>query len=105
MRLFVCVIPFLSMLPVCVGQSPSSDGYSERVAALERAHQADPKDALVLDALAGSYAMDGHYGPAIDAVRQLIVLRPDDSTLGLRLAKLLAWNGQAEASLSQPPKI
>jgi tetratricopeptide (TPR) repeat protein len=105
MRLFVCVIPFLSMLPVCVGQSTPSEGYAERVAALERAHQADPKDASVLDALAGSYAMDGHYGPAIDAVLQLIALRPEDSTLGLRLAKLLAWNGQAEESLQQLQKI
>ncbi len=73
--------------------------YAERLAELERYHQADPTDMDTLDALAGSYSMAGRYQQAIAIVQEMLAQKHDDPALLLRLAKLLAWTGQTEQSL------
>ncbi len=80
---------------------PAADTYADRLQDLEQAHQDDPKDLTVLDALAGSYAMGSRYKDAIGIVQEMIVLRKDDTALVFRLAQLFSWNGQADRSLEQ----
>ena len=73
--------------------------YAQRLAELERYHQANPADMDTADALAGSYSMGGRYPEAIVVVQQMLAQKHDDPALLLRLAKLLAWAGQNEQSL------
>ena len=73
--------------------------YAERLAELERYHQADPTDMDTLDALAGSYSMGARYKDAIVLVQEMLAQKHDDPELLLRLAKLYAWAGQNEQSL------
>ncbi len=92
----------LLLAAVAAAQStPAPDTYADRVKDLEEAHQDDPKDFTVLDALAGSYAMGSRYKEAIGIVKEMIALRKTDTTLTFRLAQLLAWNGEPDQSLEQ----
>ncbi len=73
--------------------------YAERLAELERYHQADPTDMDILDDLAGSYSMGARYKEAIAIVQEMLAQKHDDPELLLRLAKLYSWAGQSEQSL------
>jgi tetratricopeptide (TPR) repeat protein len=73
--------------------------YAQRLAELERYHQADPTDLDTADALAGSYSMGAQYEKAIVVIQEMLAQKHDDPALMLRLAKLLAWAGQKEQSL------
>jgi tetratricopeptide (TPR) repeat protein len=73
--------------------------YAARVATLEQARRDHPRDAGVLDSLAGSYAMSGRYGKAIEAVEALRALQPGEPAPLLRLARLHAWNGHGRAAI------
>jgi len=73
--------------------------YAAKVAALEQARQDHPRDAAVLDSLAGSYAMNGRYGKAIEAVEALQALLPGEPAPLLRLARLHAWNRNGRVAI------
>ena len=53
--------------------------YAQRLAELERYHQADPTDMDTADALAGSYSMGAQYQKAIVVVQEM-----HETTAGLR---------------------
>ena len=72
------------------GQNVLPPDYAQRLADLERYHQADPIDMDVMDALAGSYSMGAQYEKAIVVVQEMLAQKHDDPALLLRLAKLLA---------------
>jgi len=73
--------------------------YADRLAELERFHQADPTDMDNLAALAGSYSMGARYKEAIVIEREMLAQKHDDPEMLLTLAKLYAWNKQNEQSL------
>src|SRR5579859_2183920 len=73
--------------------------YAAKVTALEQARRDHPQDTAVLDSLAGSYAMGGQYGKAIEAAEALRALQPGEPAPLLRLARLHAWNRNGRASI------
>ena len=73
--------------------------YVQRLAELERFHQADPGDVDIMDDLAGSYSMGKRYKEAIAIVQEMLALQHDDPALLLRLAMLNSWAGQNEQAL------
>src|SRR5712692_3761999 len=73
--------------------------FEARVAALEAARQAHPRDAETLEALAGSYSMAGQYEKAIRVLRDLQAVRPGDASLQLRIARNQAWGRKTRLAI------
>jgi tetratricopeptide (TPR) repeat protein len=97
-RIYVLGLLLASGMLASAQDTLSSD-YADRLAELERYHQADPTDMDTLDTLAGSYSMGSRYKEAIAIVREMLVQKHDDPELLLRLAKLYTWAGQSEQAL------
>lgn len=75
--------------------------FAERLAALEHSRQAHPNDLLILDALAGSYAMAAEYRKAAAVLEQMLTISPADHGLELRLARNYAWAGEAKRAIAK----
>jgi tetratricopeptide (TPR) repeat protein len=106
------IVPLLSFLlfglTAAVGAGPRSapraksvrsPDYAARVADLERAWRANPRDAKVLESLAGSYAMAGRHHEAATVLRSLLELTGSEE-VRLRLGRNLMWAGETSAAIS-----
>src|SRR5579862_106997 len=98
--------PMLQILLILAASARAADtpprlppDHAAKVAALEQAHRDHPQDTAVLDSLAGSYAMSGEYGKAIEVAEALRALQPGEPAPLLRLARLNAWNRNGRAAI------
>ncbi len=98
--------PMLQILLILAASAWAADtpvrlppDFAAKVAALEQARRDHPQDSAVLDSLAGSYAMSGEYGKAIEAAEALHAVQPGEPAPLLRLARLHAWNRNGRAAI------
>jgi len=80
-------------------QTPSlPPDYAEKVAQLEQARRAEPRNAEVLEALAGSYAMAGRHQQAVAALKDLLEITGSEDAR-LNLGRNQSWAGDTDAAI------
>jgi Flp pilus assembly protein TadD len=97
-----CLVLILATVALAAAQTPPlPPDFGARLASLEQARQAHPRDLQILDALAGSYAMAAEYRKSIAVLQQMRALNPEDRGIDLRLARNYAWAGETRHAIAK----
>jgi Flp pilus assembly protein TadD len=96
------ILLILAAAWIAAAQTPAlPPDFADKLAALERARDAQPNDLPTLDALAGSYAMAAQYRKAIPVLQRMRTLSPQDRSLELRLGRNYTWAGDSKRAIRE----